>query len=176
MKKILTPAALALFALTGLSAAAHAEGLYVGGSLGSSHYKGDAIGGATTDNSDLGLKLYGGYALTPHFAVEAGVVDLGKASSAAGRVTSNGIFVDAVGTLPLDKGYSVLGRIGLVNGGAKNSLTGSDYGTKLKLGAGLQYQIDRNVSLRGEWERYNMGSSTGNTHTDLYSVGVNYAF
>jgi OOP family OmpA-OmpF porin len=174
--KLIAQSILAVTALAALSTAAHAEGLYVGGSLGSSHYKGETIGGVATDRSDTGLKLYGGYTINPNLAVEAGVVDLGKASSAAGTVKSSGLFVDAVGTLPLDKGFSAIGRVGLVNAGTTNSISGSEYGTRLKVGAGLQYQIDRNISLRGEWERYNLGSTSGNTHNDLYTVGVNYKF
>jgi OmpA-OmpF porin, OOP family len=174
--KLIATSLIAASALAALSTTAHAEGLYVGGSVGASHYKGDAIGSADTDRSDTGLKLYGGYTINRHLAVEAGVVDLGKASSSAGTVKSNGLFVDAVGTLPLDKGISAIGRVGLVNAETTDSINGAEYGTRVKVGAGLQYQLDRNISLRGEWERYNLGTRTGNTHTDLYTVGVNYKF
>lgn len=174
--KFIAQSIIAVTALAAVSTAAQAEGLYIGGSVGASHYKGDAIGGADTDRSDTGLKLYGGYTLNRNLAVEAGVVDLGKASSSAGTVKSSGLFVDAVGTLPLDKGFSAIGRVGLVNAGTTHAISGSEYGTRLKLGAGLQYQLDRNISLRGEWERYNLGTPTGNTHNDLYTVGVNYKF
>ena len=40
---------------------AHAERLYIGGSLGSSHFNGDDVGGASTDHNSTGYKLYGGY-------------------------------------------------------------------------------------------------------------------
>ena len=52
-KAIVSAAALAAFS-------AHAEGPYVGGSLGASRYKGPDIGGLATDRSSTGGKLYGG--------------------------------------------------------------------------------------------------------------------
>ena len=75
MKKIAN--ALVCFTLLG-AAAAHAEGLSVGGSLASSRWKGDDIGGASTDRSATGFKLYGGYEFAPNLSLEAGYADLGK--------------------------------------------------------------------------------------------------
>ncbi|MBE0550004.1 MAG: hypothetical protein IH627_20570 [Rubrivivax sp.] len=56
--KFINKALVAAAALAALSA--QAEGLYVGGSIGASRYS-DDFGGAFTDRSDTGLKLYGGY-------------------------------------------------------------------------------------------------------------------
>lgn len=159
-----------------LAASAHAEGISIGGSLGSSHFKGDAIGGADTDRSGAGLKLYGGYAFTPNLSVEAGWADVGKFKSAAGDVKGNGLFVDGVGTLPLGNNVSALARVGLFNGKLDSSLAGSDRSTSVKVGAGLQYDIDKNLGIRGEWERYRFKAFGTASNTDVYSVGVNYRF
>jgi OmpA-OmpF porin, OOP family len=167
--------ALAL-AVTLVALSAHAEGLYVGGNLGSSHYKGDDIGGLSTDRSDTGLKLYGGYGITPNVAVETGYARIGKFKSAAGDVKASGLFVDAVGILPLGNGFSALGRAGLFNGKLDSSLAGSDRGTSLKIGAGVQYDLATNVGLRGEWERYRFDALNTKTNADVYSLGVNYRF
>jgi OmpA-OmpF porin, OOP family len=75
VKTLLAAAALVAFA-------AQAEGPYVGGSIGASRYS-DDLGGAFTDRSDTGLKLYGGYAINPNFSVEAGMARLGKVRGAA---------------------------------------------------------------------------------------------
>jgi OOP family OmpA-OmpF porin len=155
---------------------AHAEGLYLGGSVGSSHYNGDDIGGASTDKNDIGYKVYGGYSFTPNVAVETGYVDLGKFSSSAGDVRGKGYFVDAVGTYPLGNNFSALGRIGVFNGKLDTSLTGSGSGTNLKVGAGLQYDLSKTMSIRGEWERYQFDAVGMKPSTDLYSVGLNYRF
>jgi OmpA-OmpF porin, OOP family len=162
--------------LAGLAPVAHAEGLYIGGSVGGAHYKGNSVGGLDTDRSSTGTKLFGGYQLTPNFAVEGGYVDLGKFNSAAGQLEGSGVYLDAVGSVPISGPWSAYGKLGVFNGRAENSLVGSDRGTSAKLGAGLQYTIDRNLSVQGEWERYRFDTSGARANTDLYSVGVKYSF
>ncbi len=158
------------------AAAAHAEGLSVGGSLSSSRWKGDDIGGVATDKSATGGKLYGGYSFTPHFGLEAGYARLGKFDSAAGSVKADGFFADAVGTLPLGNGFSALGRVGVFNGKLDSSLAGDDRGTSYKVGAGLQYDFDPRLGVRGEWERYRFDALGSKTNADMVSVGLNYKF
>lgn len=158
------------------AAAAHAEGLSIGGSIGSTRFKGDDIGGLPTDRSETGGKIYGGYGFTPNFGLEAGYARLGKFSSGAGNVKGDGYFVDGVGTLPLGNNFSALGRVGVFNGKLDSSLAGSDRGTSYKVGAGVQYDFDKNLGVRGEWERYRFDALGTKANTDLYSVGVNYRF
>lgn len=158
------------------SAAAQAQtGLYVGGSLGESHLK-DGVSLGLTDRSANGLKLYGGYSLTPNIAIEAGRVRLGRFNGAAADATARGNFVDAVGTWPLGNGFSVLGRVGVFDGKLIQSNGATDRTTSPKFGAGLQYELAKNVALRGEWERYRLDSFNDTSKTDLYSVGVTFRF
>jgi OOP family OmpA-OmpF porin len=156
--------------------AAQAEGLYVGGSLGSTRYKGPDIGGLSTDRSSTGGKLYGGYSFTPNIAAELGYADVGKASSAAGSVKGHGLYADLVGTVPLGNNFSALGRVGVFNG--KTSVTGgtSDSSTNAKYGLGVQYDFNKQAGIRGEWERYRFKAAGANADADLYSVGLNYKF
>ena len=158
------------------AAAAHAEGLSVGGSLATSRWKGDDIGGLSTDKSSTGGKLYGGYSFTPNFGLEAGYATLGKFESAAGSVKADGFYADAVGTLPLGNGFSALGRVGLFNGKLDSSLAGDDRGTSYKVGAGVQYDFDPKLGIRGEWERYRFDALGTKSNADMYSVGLNYKF
>ncbi|MCL4745865.1 MAG: outer membrane beta-barrel protein [Burkholderiaceae bacterium] len=160
-------------ALTALSA--QAEGLYVGGSVGASRYSDDFVS-ALTDRSGTGLKLYGGYALNPNFSVEAGVARLGKIRSAGSEFRGAGLFVDVVGIWPLANNFSLLGRAGVFNGMLDSTLAGDDRGTSVKFGAGVQYAIDKNISVRGEWERYRFDALGVKPNADLYSIGVNYRF
>ncbi len=174
MKKIAN--ALVCVSLLG-AAAAHAEGLSIGGSLGNSRYQSDDIGGApTTDRSSSGGKIYGGYSFTPNLGVEAGYARLGTIKSSTADVKADGYFVDAVGTLPLGNNFSALARVGAFNGKLDSSLAGSDRGNSIKVGAGVQYDFDKNLGVRGEWERYRFDALGGKSNTDLYSVGVNYRF
>lgn len=176
----LTPISKALLGATlaagALAAQAQTQGLSIGGSLGNSHWKGDAIGGAGTDTSDTGGKLYLGYGLTPNFSLEGGYVRFGKFTSPAGQVKADGAFLDAVGTWPVANGFSVLGRAGLFNGKLDSSIAGSDRGTSWKLGAGVQYDFDPRLAVRAEWERYRFDALNSKPDTDLYSVGLHYRF
>ena len=153
-----------------------AEGLYVGGSLGTTRYKGSDIGGLDTDRSSTGGKVYGGYEITPNVAVELGYADVGKASSAAGDVKGHGVFVDAVGKVPLTGNLSALGRIGAFNGRSSSSLNGSDSGTDVKVGLGLQYDLNKQAGIRGEWERYRFKAFGTTADADMYTIGLNYRF
>ena len=84
------------------AAAAHAEGLSVGGSLASTKWKGDDIGGVSTDKSATGGKIYGGYSFTPNFGLEAGYATFGKYKSAAGNVKAEIVGGPAVSTVTSD--------------------------------------------------------------------------
>ncbi|HEX6706619.1 MAG TPA: porin family protein [Albitalea sp.] len=171
--KTIAKALVSVAALVALSA--HAEP-YVGGSLGVTDYKGPDVGGLSTDRSSTGGKLYGGYEFTPNIAVEGGYANLGKASSAAGDVKGEGVFVDAVGKVPLTESFSALGRVGLFNGKAKSSLGNSDRSTNAKLGLGVQYDFNKQTALRGEWERYRFKAFDTKANVDMYSIGVNHRF
>ena len=45
-----------------------------------------------------------------------------------------------------------------------------------KVGAGVQYDFDKQLGLRGEWERYRFDALGSKTNADMYSVGLNYKF
>lgn len=145
---------------------------YFGGSIGAPRWDVDGVNGS---NSGAGLKLYGGWALTPNFALEAGAMDLGKLSSGGGSVRGRGLFLDAVGTLPLEGPWSLLGRAGLVH--SKVSVPGdSDRGTGVKFGLGGQYQLNANLALRAEWEHHRLSAFGDHPKTDLWSIGAKYSF
>lgn len=175
MKTLLCASLVTLSVLA--SAGAHAQsGLYVGGSLGESRAKDDSGSLALSDRSATSGKLYGGYSFTPNLAIEVGRVRLGRFGGSTADATARGNFVDAVGAWPIGSGISALGRVGLfdgkvVQGGA------ADNGSSFKVGAGLQYDLNKTVALRGEWERYRFDSFGGSTtKADQYTLGVNWKF
>ena len=153
---------------------ARAEGLYVGGSLGRTDYGSgiNAIGGG--DGS--GLKVYGGAALDKNFSLEGGLFDLGKTSSSAGTAKGHGFYVDGVGSHEFAPQWSLLGRVGVVEGRFSTTL-GNDNSTGLKVGAGLQYELTRQVSLRLEYERYhfvNLFDAKPNVGQTTFGVKVGF--
>lgn len=173
---------LAVAALVALSAqAAEGQGLVLGSSVGGLRYSPDNLG--SQDRWSSGYKQFGGITWNTNFAVEAGWVNLGRfGSTLTDDLRSNelhkgsGYFVDAVGLYPLSRDFSLLGRVGVVHGQLDRSLANAGIGMGLKAGFGVQYEFSKNISLRGEWERYRFETLGAQPEKDLYSLGVSYRF
>ena len=170
--KAVVAAALSTASLGAMSA--HAEGLYAGGSLGVPRYQ-DAVNGISGNGSGASGKLFGGYQLTPNFALEAGVADLGHIANGRAKVDGRGMYLDAVGLYPVLDKWSLLGRIGVGHVNLDTS-NGDSGGNGLKLGLGGQYSLTSNVALRGEWERYHPSVFGNKPNIDQYTVGVQVGF
>jgi len=149
------------------------------------------------NDRDRGYKLFGGYQLSRHFAVEGGYFDLGKfgfSSSTVptgtlnGEITLKGINLDLVGTLPISERFSAFGRIGVARSQASANFAGSGAVTvlnpspsvrsnNLKVGLGVEYAFTPAFSVRTEIERYRVDDAVGNKgDVDLVSLGVVYRF
>ena len=169
-------------------------GWYVGGGIGPT---GSDLGTADFDDGSLtsgsvdegtGWKVYGGYQIMKHFAVEGGFTDLdevtfdGVAGSGgifgAGPVNANietdGLFVTAVGIIPLNQHFSIFGKAGFMNWNSDASVTSAnlgtigfdDDGTDPMFGVGVEFLKKQKFSLRAEWETISMDDNvdriTGN--------------
>jgi OOP family OmpA-OmpF porin len=155
----------------------------------------------STDETDFGFKVYGGYQFNQNFAVEGGYTHLGKAKShsvitsggsgtADGEWKSYSIDVSALGILPLGNQFSLFGRAGVslwdvqfdltANGsGGSASTSESENGVSPLLGIGGMINLSSNWSARAEFERhFSVGKSdtTGKSDIDLISVGLQYRF
>jgi OOP family OmpA-OmpF porin len=150
--------------------------------------------GSSLDDTDTAWKLYLGYQFNPNFAVEGGYVDMGKfdfsSTTAGGSLsgelkTKNGVFIDAVGIIPLQNNFSIFGKLGLYS--VKSELSGSGAGGSVSAshttgdvtyGIGAGYDFTRNLAARLEWERFNKvgDNRTAEADLDMVSVGVVYKF
>lgn len=181
---------------------------YLGGSLGQSRAaiddqrlaraltaNGATLNSFSTDERDLGFKLFVGKQLNQYFAVEAGYFDLGKFGFAAttsgngnlrGEAGFRGVNLDLLGQLPLTQRLSLLGRIGgqyartsthfngNVLGGVTNPSAHENKGNA-KVGLGLEYKLSEALALRGEVERYRISDAVGNRgDVDLVSLSLVY--
>ncbi|MCC7487021.1 MAG: outer membrane beta-barrel protein [Burkholderiales bacterium] len=177
----------------GGTALAQDTGFYLGGAVGYTSYSVDnsfVLGaGATafaTDDTDIGWKVYGGYQFHRNFAVELGYVDLGKltfngavgAVPFAGDVDLKAWTVALVGSMPVSQQFDLTGKIGIYNWDANGSastavaLAGADdKGTDGLFGLGLRYNLNKNVSLTGEWEYF-----AGSDKVNMFSVGLRFRF
>lgn len=156
--------------------AARAEGLYIGGQAGAPDYH-SSLNGIGGGGSGIGLKLYGGYQFNPNFAVEGGVFGLGHIDDVTGKVQTRGVFVDAVGLYPLGSNWSLLGSAGLAAARFDSSAVGDDDSPGLKLGAGVQVDLSKQLALRAQYDRYHFtGAYDGKANIGQTTVGVRYAF
>jgi len=205
------------FALVGAAVAAPASaadlGGYVGASAGQSRAdvdKGEidaafgslGLGSRTsTDETDFGWKVYGGYQFNQNFAVEGGYTHLGKANShsvitsggsgtADGEWKSYSIDLSALVMLPIGNQFALFGRGGIgfwdvkfnlnANGsGGSASTSESENGVSPLLGLGGMINLSSNWTARAEFERhFSVGKSdtTGKSDIDLISLGLQYRF
>jgi OOP family OmpA-OmpF porin len=190
-------------AVSGQAAVAAESGWYGGLSIGPTRAKinddriRSGLSGVTSiddKENGFGFKLFGGYKVNKHFAVEGGYFNLGKfgytANTAAGSQTGSakfqGLNLDGVGILPIAPKLSALGRVGLTYTQGKDTFGGvgvsGDSNPKkseanLKLGLGVQYDLTDSLGLRGEVERYRINDAIGNKGSaHMFSVGLVYYF
>ena len=149
------------------------------------------------DDRDVGFKIFGGYQINRHFAIEGGYVNLGEfgytaTTTPAGTMTGNielqGVNLDVVGILPFTEKLSAFARAGVLYAEAKDTFTStglvintnpnpSKRDTNYKFGVGLQYDITEKLGMRLEAERYRIDDAIGNKgDIDLASIGLVYRF
>src|SRR5919106_395303 len=160
MKSIKAVLAVAAFAFAGAAAAQPSlSSVYVGGTIGQAEYKDGCAGLTDCDEKHTAWRILGGYQFNRYFAAELGYHNLGEASASAGAVEGTAWELVGVGAYPIVDRLSVYGKLGVY-------------------GVGLQYDVLKNVGVRGEWQRYNKmgGGDIGETDVDVLSVGVVYRF
>ena len=91
--------------------------------------------------------------------------------------------ISALGILPLGDSFSLFGRVGVniwsadysdtsTIVGISGSESDDDDGTDWVYGVGAAWNFTNNLSLRGEWERYDLGDGD----IDLWSAGLSWNF
>ena len=192
MKKALLAVTLGLgAALASLPAAAQLSmsGFYVGAGVGQAKAK-DFCGGGpfdSCDDKDTAWKIFGGYQFTRNFAAEFGYARLGKFNASLAGLTDDSKVTaweaSALGAWPILPQLSVFGRLGLYRATVKETTNfAGDFdhdNNDWTFGLGLQYDITRNLGVRGEWQRYRkigggdvaFGAGVGEK-SDLDVVGV----
>lgn len=200
---------------------AQAEGWYIGAGAGQSKagnagscsdLNGVFLPGfdCTSNDTSTGWKLFAGYQFNPYLALEGGYVDLGNfkisasgnfagpplppgPGTASGSDKASGFSFDAVGTLPINEQFGLIGRLGLfawtldasatasqTNAVPTLSATSSDKpsGTSLDYGVGVKYDFNSVAAVRAEYQRFkNIGNdNTGKSDIDLISASLLYRF
>lgn len=167
-------AAAAAVSLTLLSPLARADDAYAGISLGAPHF-GQNVNGLSGNDHGVAGKVYGGYQLSPNFALEAGLASLGRLKGDTGSVGAHGEFIDLVGRLPLGHDVSLLGSVGAAHV-RFSSPDGDDAGGGVKLGLGAEYALSPSATLRAEYERYRTAAFDEHPEVGQMTVGLRFGF
>lgn len=208
MKRLIATAALATLVATPALAQSYPgvpdEGFYLGTALGQAKLKNDTLDwlddiGASTDDKDTAFKLFAGYQFNPNFAVEASYADFGDFTAsgmltdgfniASGNVDGSidGFGFALVGRLPIDAGFSVFGKLGLIAWDGKVSGVVRGNGEVIFdardsyddvdpfYGVGAEYVVNQ-VMVRLEFERYDLNDRGEDFEIDLISASIGYRF
>lgn len=178
--------------LSGPLFADEATGLYFGGGAGQSEVKDLCEGATTCDDTDTAMKLFAGYSFNRFLAVEGGYVDFGEGSASgvalgvpfSATAEAWGITAHAVGSIPIWKGLSLIGRVGAVFWNVDVSATvdgvpleADDDGVSLAAGAGVQWMFGRNFGVRAEYEFFDaVGESDLTEESDIQVISVSALF
>ena len=208
---LLAAAALAaLFA--GGQATAQNSGWYIGGgpsatraTFESSDFTGLAAGTYSVDDSDTGLRIFGGYQVTPNWALEFGIAGLGSyrhryvggTGTAVYRYDVSAATVAMAARLPLGGGVGLNGRLGAAFTGARlrgPSTTGTittnppscidiffedctSTKTNFYWGLGAQFDINPRFGIRLDYDNYGkVGEEFETGRAEIEALSVNAVF
>lgn len=185
----------AAIAFTGATAFAQARGdagWYIGGTIGQSEVDIENCGGPIAcDEKDMAWRILGGYQINRNVAVELGFHQFGDASASGpgGNLNyeANAFELVGLGAFPLGNGFSIYGKAGLYRGETKVTgstvLTGpvdiKETNTDLTYGIGAQYNVNRQLGIRLEWQRYtDVGddATIDESDIDVMSLGLVFRF
>ena len=194
MKKMIV----ALIASAAAMTVAHAEGnSYVGVDVtrSSTHYDIANAGAATSmSGHTVSGKLFGGYEFDKNWGIEGGYADFGNSSAnytlgtTSGTVKSNGhaFYAAGKGTYAVNDQFSLFSKLGVARSHVSDSITGvatasgSTDKTGVYLGLGAQYNINKQVAIVMELERYGK-NAIANTkpvvqNANTLSLGARFSF
>lgn len=155
---------------------------YVGINAGQSNFPGNCNSGYECNEDNIGFKLYTGGQLWKLVGLEVGYINMGKAESSGGSIKAHGVNLSLVGNVPIGPQFNVFGKIGTTYGWTETTgfatgyRTGNDHGFGVSYGAGVGFDVSRNIQIVGEWERHRFQLAGGNDEISLWSLGAKYKF
>lgn len=171
--------------MTLFAGTASAQG-YVGGTVGFSNFSVDCPGGTNCDTQDTAFKVYGGFTVAPHVAIEVAYIDFGSTTSRTNFGSLNYYTVDS-SALVLNGAYrwdfspkwAGIARLGLASVSSDlNGLAGNDSDSAINLyaGFGIEYSVAKNLKIIGAFDltTFEVGGSDGSLNS--ISGGLQFSF
>lgn len=144
---------------------------------------------STGDRSETGWKMFAGYRLNRHVALEAAYAVIGDFDPAGINSMEPKVWMlGAVGTLPFRHDFSLFAGAGVARSetGVSVNRTGDgpvlrrnfkDTGWGHHTGVGAAFDFHRNAGFRVKWERYRVADGIGGKgDVNLYSWGARVRF
>lgn len=155
-----------------VSSLAFAQTGYVG--IGAGESSTDVNSGTSRDTS---YKLYAGYDFNKNWGIEGAWSDLGKPSFPQGDARETAWSLAGKGMLPINDRFGLFAKLGATRN--KRDLGGDNSRTDLLAGVGAEYNFNRQVGLRLEYEdlgKFGDGDAIGRTRANMWTLGVDYKF
>lgn len=156
---------------------------YIGLNLGTSDYKLPCAGGFECDNPNVAGKFYTGGLFSRVLGLELGYINTGNADRNGGEASAQGVNVSLVGNLPITDRFNVFAKGGTTYAWTEVTAatgtgvrTGDTNGFGLSYGAGLGFDVTRDIQVVGEWDRNRFKFVSGREDVDMYTVGVKFKF
>lgn len=153
---------------------------YVGANLGVTEW--DTPCPFQCDDSDIAGKIYTGGLFNRVIGMELGYINVGEADRVGGTWKAQGANISLVGNLPLGAA-NLFAKVGGTYGWTRTSAapgatiaTGKDDGFGLSYGAGVGFDVTKNVQAVAEWDRHEFKFASGRDDVDMYSLGIKYKF
>jgi len=194
MKKFAS--ALLLSAAISAPAFAAAPGGYVAVDVGPATFSGANFGGLAgnvTFPNPGSFHIGGGYHFDQNLGVEGGIVAVGDSTINSGFVSetlkTSSFYVAGVGTLPLSEQFDLFGKLGFastkIDYTSNFFIPASASKTNLMYGIGGQFNINRNVGIRLQYENFGkvdfapgaiLLGQTNSVGLSTFTVGAVYNF
>lgn len=137
----------------------------------------------TSDSHKADGKIFGGYEFNQNVGVEAGYTHFDSRDfnrpGVSGSTKGYGTYVAGKYTVPVSERVSAYGKLGLSHSKREYSnnlgMNFSDSDTGAYGGLGVQYNLNQDVALTAEYERYGKDKDFG-AKADVWTVGAKYAF
>ncbi|SFB73420.1 outer membrane beta-barrel protein [Massilia yuzhufengensis] len=190
MKKLIVALIASAAAMSAAQAQTTAPRAYVGVGVASADHEFKRSGATNIDTEGYKAsgKIFGGYDFNQTWGVEAGYTDFRKADvnyttagvNTRGETDGHSVYLAAKATMPVNEQFSVYTKLGAARNKSElvalNSAQNMSHSKTEAYGAlGAQYNLNQNVSLIAEYERYGKSKDFG-AKADVWTVGAKYAF
>lgn len=160
-----------------ISANAAPPGFYLGIGLGSAN---DVV----LEQNSTGAKFFGGYNFNRYFGLELAYVDLGNnyTDYYGNSFTQDGFSYQLAGYLPISPTIDLFAKAGMYNWTVSSNYYyyygytyyyASESGSDPAYSLGITSQLNRQVSVRGEYEKF---TNIAGGDVNMVSVSVTYHF